>query len=138
MSTPGRRRHARHAAVPDRVAEQPAARDHRHRGGRRDRTEHGIVTLTDNTFATPVNQRPIALGVDLVWHSATKYLAGHSDTSAGVVVGPDTLIETIWNMSLTVGAVLGPFDAWLVTAGSARCTCGSSATTRPARSSPTT
>ena len=50
--------------------------------------ERGIVTLADNTFATPVNQRPIDLGVDLVWHSATKYLAGHSDTSAGVVVGP--------------------------------------------------
>jgi cystathionine beta-lyase/cystathionine gamma-synthase len=57
--------------------------------------ERGIVTLADNTFATPVNRRPIALGVDLVWHSATKYLAGHSDTSAGVVVGPDALIETI-------------------------------------------
>jgi methionine-gamma-lyase len=79
--------------------------------------ERGIVTLADNTFATPVNQRPIDLGVDLVWHSATKYLAGHSDTSAGVVVGPDALIETIWNMSLTIGAVLGPFDAWLVTRG---------------------
>lgn len=79
--------------------------------------ERGIVTLADNTFATPVNQRPVDLGVDLVWHSATKYLAGHSDTSAGVVVGPDALIETIWNMSLTVGAVLGPFDAWLVTRG---------------------
>ena len=51
--------------------------------------ERGIVTLADNTFATPVNQRPIELGVDLVWHSATKYLAGHSDTSAGVVVGPE-------------------------------------------------
>jgi methionine-gamma-lyase len=79
--------------------------------------ERDIVTLADNTFATPVNQRPIELGVDLVWHSATKYLAGHSDTSAGVVVGPAALIETIWNMSLTVGAVLGPFEAWLVTRG---------------------
>jgi methionine-gamma-lyase len=79
--------------------------------------ERGILTLADNTFATPVNQRPIELGVDLVWHSATKYLAGHSDASAGVVVGPATLVETIWNMSLLVGAVLGPFDAWLVTRG---------------------
>ena len=75
------------------------------------------MTLADNTFATPVNQRPIELGIDLVWHSATKYLAGHSDTSAGVVAGPECSIETIWNMSLTVGAVLGPFDAWLVTRG---------------------
>jgi methionine-gamma-lyase len=79
--------------------------------------ERGIVTMADNTFATPVNQRPIAHGVDLVWHSATKYVAGHSDASAGVVVGPAALIEAIWNMSLTVGAVLGPFDAWLVTRG---------------------
>ncbi len=77
----------------------------------------GIVTLADNTFATPVNQRPLELGIDLVWHSATKYLAGHSDASAGVVVGPQRLIEPVWNMSLTVGAVLGPFDAWLVTRG---------------------
>ena len=77
----------------------------------------GIVTLADNTFATPVNQRPLELGVDLVWHSATKYLAGHSDASAGVVVGPQDLIEAIWNTSLTVGAVLGPFDAWLVSRG---------------------
>jgi methionine-gamma-lyase len=79
--------------------------------------EREIVTLADNTFATPVNQRPLELGVDLVWHSATKYLAGHSDTMAGVIVGPNALIEGIWNMSLTVGAVLGPFDAWLVTRG---------------------
>ena len=79
--------------------------------------ERGIVSLADNTFASPVNQRPIDLGVDLVWHSATKYLAGHSDASAGVVVGSDALMKTIWNMSLTVGAVLGPIDAWLVTRG---------------------
>ncbi len=79
--------------------------------------ERGIVTLADNTFASPVNQRPLDLGVDLVWHSATKYLAGHSDTSAGVVVGPERLIAPIWDMSLAVGAVLGPFDAWLVTRG---------------------
>jgi len=78
---------------------------------------HDILTLADNTFATPVNQRPIALGTDLVWHSATKYLAGHSDVSAGVVVGSDDLIEKIWNTSLIMGAVLGPFDAWLVTRG---------------------
>jgi methionine-gamma-lyase len=79
--------------------------------------ERGIVTLADNTFASPVNQRPLDLAVDLVWHSATKYLAGHSDTSAGVVVGAERLIAPIWDMSLAVGAVLGPFDAWLVTRG---------------------
>jgi methionine-gamma-lyase len=77
----------------------------------------GIVTVADNTFATPVNQRPVEAGIDLVWHSATKYLAGHSDASAGVVVGRAELVERIWNASLNVGAVLGPFDAWLVTRG---------------------
>jgi len=76
-----------------------------------------IVTVADNTFATPINQRPVEAGIDLVWHSATKYLAGHSDASAGVVVGRAELIETIWNTSLNVGAVLGPIDAWLVTRG---------------------
>jgi methionine-gamma-lyase len=78
---------------------------------------HGIVTVADNTFATPINQRPIEAGIDLVWHSATKYLAGHSDASAGVVAGRAELIEAIWNTSLNVGAVLGPIDAWLVTRG---------------------
>jgi methionine-gamma-lyase len=77
----------------------------------------GILTLADNTFATPVNQRPLEFGVDLVWHSATKYLAGHSDASAGVVVGPKHLMDQIWLTSLNIGAVLGPFDAWLVTRG---------------------
>jgi methionine-gamma-lyase len=77
----------------------------------------GILTLADNTFATPVNQRPLEFGVDLVWHSATKYLAGHSDASAGVVVGPKHLMDQIWMTSLNIGAVLGPFDAWLVTRG---------------------
>jgi cystathionine beta-lyase/cystathionine gamma-synthase len=78
---------------------------------------HGILSVADNTLATPVNQRPREFGVDLVWHSATKYLAGHSDASAGVVVGSHELIDMIWSASLNVGAVLGPFDAWLVTRG---------------------
>jgi methionine-gamma-lyase len=55
--------------------------------------ERGIVTLIDNTFATPVNQRPAELGIDLVAHSATKYLGGHSDLFAGVVAGPAALVE---------------------------------------------
>ncbi len=76
-----------------------------------------IVTVADNTFATPINQRPVEFGIDLVWHSATKYLGGHSDASAGAVVGPRGLIAAIWKTSLSLGAVLGPFDAWLVTRG---------------------
>jgi cystathionine beta-lyase/cystathionine gamma-synthase len=77
----------------------------------------GALTVADNTFATPVNQRPLALGVDLVAHSATKFLGGHSDLTAGVVAGPAALVERVWKTSLVLGAVLGPFDAWLLLRG---------------------
>jgi methionine-gamma-lyase len=78
---------------------------------------HGARTLADNTFATPVNQRPLTLGADLVWHSATKYLGGHSDLSAGVLAGPAELLDRVWDTALITGAVLGPFDAWLLLRG---------------------
>ncbi|HEY2059827.1 trans-sulfuration enzyme family protein [Amycolatopsis sp. NBC_01480] len=78
---------------------------------------HGALTMADNTFATPVNQRPADLGVDLVWHSATKYLNGHSDVSAGVLAGSAELLDRIWDVALLTGAVLGPFDAWLLLRG---------------------
>jgi methionine-gamma-lyase len=78
---------------------------------------HGALTVADNTFATPLNQRPIAFGIDLVWHSATKYLGGHSDVSAGVIAGSAELLERIWDTALLIGAVLGPFDAWLLLRG---------------------
>ena len=78
---------------------------------------HGVITLADNTFATPVNQRPADLGVDLVWHSATKYLNGHSDVLAGVVAGPERLLDKVWETALLTGATLGPFDAWLLLRG---------------------
>ncbi len=80
-------------------------------------SRHGILTLADNTFATPLNQRPLDHGIDLVWHSATKYLSGHSDVSAGVLVGSRQHVDDVWHTSLSVGAVLGPFDAWLATRG---------------------
>ena len=79
--------------------------------------ERGVVTLADNTFATPLNQRPHELGVDLVWHSATKYLGGHSDVSAGALTGARELLDRVWDMALLTGAVLGPFDAWLLLRG---------------------
>jgi methionine-gamma-lyase len=78
---------------------------------------HEVLTLADNTFATPLNQRPTDFGIDLVWHSATKYLNGHSDVSAGVVAGPAELLDGIWNVALLTGAALGPFDAWLLLRG---------------------
>lgn len=78
---------------------------------------HGALVVADNTFATPVNQRPAEHGVDVVWHSATKYLNGHSDVSAGVLAGPAQLLDRIWEVGLLTGAALGPFDAWLLLRG---------------------
>lgn len=78
---------------------------------------HNVLTIADNTFATPVNQRPADFGVDLVWHSATKYLNGHSDVSAGALAGPAGILDQIWDVALLTGAVLGPFDAWLLLRG---------------------
>ncbi len=78
---------------------------------------HGARAIVDNTFATPVNQLPLALGADLVWHSATKYLGGHSDLTAGVLAGSADVIDAVWDTALVTGAVLGPFDAWLLLRG---------------------
>lgn len=78
---------------------------------------HNALTLIDNTFATPLNQRPLELGIDLVFHSATKYFGGHSDLIAGVVMGSAELIGKIWQNHVIIGAALGPFDAWLLTRG---------------------
>ncbi|MCI3276838.1 trans-sulfuration enzyme family protein [Streptomyces cylindrosporus] len=78
---------------------------------------HGVPTLADNTFATPLNSRPADYGIDLVWHSATKYLNGHTDVSAGVIAGPAELLNRIWDVGLLTGATLGPIDAWLLLRG---------------------
>jgi methionine-gamma-lyase len=78
---------------------------------------HDVLTMADNTFATPVNQRPADFGIDLVWHSATKYLNGHTDVSAGVLAGQAEILDRIWDVALLTGAVLGPFDAWLLLRG---------------------
>ena len=77
---------------------------------------HGILTVADNTFATPWIQRPLELGFDIVLHSATKYLNGHSDVVNGVVVVGDNvnLIEKIAFLQNACGAVAGPFDSFLV------------------------
>ncbi|MCX4472175.1 Methionine gamma-lyase [Micromonospora sp. MW-13] len=78
---------------------------------------HGAYAVVDNTFATPVNQRPATFGADLVWHSATKFLGGHSDVSAGVVVGSAELVDRVWQTAIVTGATLGPIDAWLLLRG---------------------
>jgi cystathionine beta-lyase/cystathionine gamma-synthase len=77
----------------------------------------GILTVADNTFATPFNQRPLTLGVDIVLHSATKYLGGHSDVVAGVVAGSQEQISQMWRNHVMLGAVLHPFEAWLLQRG---------------------
>jgi len=64
---------------------------------------HGALLAVDNTFATPVNQRPLELGADLVTHSATKYLGGHSDLTAGVLLGARELLLPVWNGGRTSG-----------------------------------
>ncbi len=78
---------------------------------------HGITTIADNTFASPLNQKPHDAGIDIVVHSATKYLGGHHDITAGVVCCSHALAEIIWKMHTTLGSVLSPMDAWLLLRG---------------------
>ncbi|MFM1988431.1 MAG: hypothetical protein RJA99_1388 [Pseudomonadota bacterium] len=77
----------------------------------------GATVVVDNTFATPLNQRPLEQGAHLVVHSATKYLGGHHDLTAGVVVGDDATIERLWSTQIVLGATLSPMDAWLLLRG---------------------
>lgn len=78
----------------------------------------GLVTVMDNTFATPYNQQPLCLGVDVVVHAATKYLGGHSDVTAGVIVGSREIIHAAKTEGLRIlGGVLDPFGAWLLVRG---------------------
>jgi methionine-gamma-lyase len=77
----------------------------------------GILTMTDNTFASPVNQRPIEHGIDVVLHSATKYIGGHSDVTAGIIVGSREFVERAWSFGIVAGASLSPFDSWLLLRG---------------------
>jgi cystathionine beta-lyase/cystathionine gamma-synthase len=80
--------------------------------------DRGILTVLDNTWATPLFQKPIAMGVDLVVHTCTKYVGGHSDVVAGAVVTSASLLEQIFYRALLLnGGVLGPFDAWLLVRG---------------------
>lgn len=79
---------------------------------------HGCLLCVDNTFASPALQKPIELGADIVVHSATKYLGGHSDLIAGLVVAANQeLGEKIRFFQNAAGAILGPFDSWLVIRG---------------------
>ena len=79
--------------------------------------QHGIKTIVDSTFATPINQRPLEFGVDFVVHSATKYLGGHNDLLAGVVVGSDYMIGGIKETQSILGDVSDPHTAYLLLRG---------------------
>jgi cystathionine gamma-lyase len=80
--------------------------------------KHGLILVVDNTFCSPMIQRPIEYGADLVLHSATKYLNGHSDMVGGIVVaGSKELAEQMGFLQNSVGAVAGPFDAFLAMRG---------------------
>jgi cystathionine gamma-synthase len=74
----------------------------------------GALLVVDNTFASPVNQQPQALGADLVVHSATKYLGGHSDITAGALMGPKALIDGVWNWRKNLGTTPAPETAALL------------------------
>lgn len=76
-----------------------------------------ILSLIDNTFATPVNQNPADFGIDVILHSATKYLGGHSDVLAGVVCGSKDFIHKCWDYAHVIGHVLAPNDASLLLRG---------------------
>jgi cystathionine gamma-lyase/cystathionine beta-lyase/cystathionine gamma-lyase/homocysteine desulfhydrase len=80
--------------------------------------QKGAILAVDNTFASPCLQRPIALGADLVMHSTTKYLNGHSDSIGGTVVAVrDEDIEWLKFIQNSAGAILSPFDSWLILRG---------------------
>lgn len=79
--------------------------------------EVGALVIIDNTFATPINQNPLSLGVDLVIHSATKFLGGHADALGGVVCGAKDLVEKIYHYREINGATMDPMAAYLILRG---------------------
>jgi len=79
--------------------------------------EAGAIVVVDGTFATPINQSPLALGADLVLHSASKYLGGHADALGGVVCGPRELVRRVYHYREINGAALDPFAAYLLLRG---------------------
>ena len=79
--------------------------------------KHNVLTLIDSTFSTPLNQRPIEFGMDLVLQSATKYLGGHNDILAGAVLGRTDLIDTIRNLHKSMGGLIDPHCCYLLLRG---------------------
>ena len=79
--------------------------------------EVGAIVVVDNTFATPINQNPLALGADIVLHSASKYLGGHADALGGVICGSKKLVEKVYHYREINGATLAPMDAYSLLRG---------------------
>ena len=75
---------------------------------------NNIVTMIDNTFASPINQTPCDFGIDIIMHSATKYMGGHSDILAGAVAASDEHIDKIWNLAKNLGGSLSDFTVWML------------------------
>lgn len=85
---------------------------------------HDLLVIVDNTFYTPILQQPLTLGADIVIHSATKYLGGHNDVLAGaVIVKEERLGNFFFNQLNATGAVLSPFDSWLLIRGLKTLVC---------------
>ena len=78
---------------------------------------HGLISMIDGTFGTPINQHPADYGIDLIMHSGTKYLSGHTDLICGVVAGPDNLIEKIHGTRTTLGNCMDPHASWMLARG---------------------
>jgi cystathionine gamma-synthase len=79
--------------------------------------KHGLITLIDSTFGSPINQHPAEYGIDLVMHSGTKYLSGHADLTCGAVAGRQELIDQIHDARTTLGNCMDPHAAWLLIRG---------------------
>ena len=77
----------------------------------------GIITMIDNSWATPLYQKPITLGIDISIHTVSKYIGGHSDIIAGVAAGREELMDKVAEARMTFGGILGPMEAWLATRG---------------------
>jgi cystathionine beta-lyase/cystathionine gamma-synthase len=79
--------------------------------------QHGLISMVDSTFGTPINQHPAEYGIDLVMHSGTKYLSGHADLTCGVICGRQELMDQLWETRTTLGNCMDPHAAWLLIRG---------------------
>src|SRR5450432_4053394 len=79
--------------------------------------QHGLISMIDSTFGTPINQHPAEYGIDLVMHSGTKYLSGHADLTCGVVCGSQQLMDQLWESRTALGNCMDPHAAWMLIRG---------------------